>query len=98
MAFRQLAQVAPDVAPGLRIEADGGFVQEQNVGGVQDAARDLESPFHAAGKGHYHRLGAIGQVDHLEGTGNPCRTLGGRHVVHEGVELEVLLCRQLPVE
>ena len=45
--LRQLSEVAPDVAPRLWIETDGRLVQEQDVRGVQHAARDLQAASHA---------------------------------------------------
>src|SRR6266542_5375038 len=39
----QLVQVGPDLAAGLRVEPDGGLVQEQQPWGVEQAARDLQA-------------------------------------------------------
>ena len=46
----KLADVAPDVLARLRIEADRRFVQEENPGRMEQAARDLKPPLHPAGE------------------------------------------------
>src|SRR5215831_15302721 len=46
LARLQLADVAPDRAARLRVEAHGGLVQEQHPRRVQQAAGDLEPPLH----------------------------------------------------
>src|SRR6266511_2454104 len=47
----QLVQVGPDLAAGLRVEPDGGLVQEQHPWGVEQAARDLQAALHPAREG-----------------------------------------------
>ena len=69
LALLQLGDVAPDRAARLRVEADRRLVEEEHARRVQEAARDLQAPAHAAGEGHHRaRRGAP--------TGRPSRAPG----------------------
>ena len=61
----ELADVAPDRAARLRVEADGRLVEEQHARRVQQAARDLQAPLHAAGERVDEARAALPQADHL---------------------------------
>jgi hypothetical protein len=53
----------PHLVPAPRVEAGGGFVEEQQVGGDDDARGDVEAPSHATGV----VLGLlVGRVDEAE--------------------------------
>ena len=82
----------------LRVQADGRLIEEEHVGGVQHAPRNLQPASHATRVSHHHRVGAIGQLDHLEHLGDALLAHARRHVVDEGMELEVLAGGQLLVQ
>src|SRR5258706_3242347 len=62
----ELHEVLPDVAARLRIETDRRFVEKKNLGMVKQAARDLETPLHAARIGSNLLARLVGQVHHRE--------------------------------
>ncbi len=66
LALVQLVDVLPDRGAGLRIEPDGGLVEEQHLGRMQQAARDLEPAPHAAREGLHQIVLAVVEPDHLE--------------------------------
>src|SRR5690606_4463432 len=84
--------------PALRVEADGGFVEEEHARAVHEGARELEPTLHAAGE-RPHPATAY----RLER--GPCqRVLDGPSallawdVVEHGVDLQVLARREAVVE
>ena len=46
--FVQMLDVRPELIAALRIEAERRLVEKQNLRRVQQAARDLQPPFHPA--------------------------------------------------
>ncbi len=61
----ELADVAPDRAAGLRVEADRRLVEEQHPRGVQQATSDLQAALHAAREVVDEAVAALPQADHL---------------------------------
>ena len=47
----------PDVAAGLDVEAEGGFVEEEEAGSGERADGEVEAAFHAAGVGLHEAVG-----------------------------------------
>ena len=56
----QLPDIAPDGAARLRIEADGGLVEEQDAAVVDEGAGDLQAPLHARGERAHERVAQSG--------------------------------------
>ena len=73
----QPADVAPDGVARLRVEADRRLVEEQHRRMVQQAAGDLQPPFHAAGEGAHQRLAPLRQPDDAEHLVHPLAADGG---------------------
>ena len=94
----ELADVVPDGAAGLRIEAGGRFVEEQHLGMMHQAAGDFEAALHAAGKSPHDRFAAIGQGDHFEHLGDPLHAFTPRDVVKHGVKDQIFLGGEAIVE
>ena len=57
--FVQVLDVRPELIAALRIEAERRLVEKQDLRRVQESARDLEPPLHAAGE----RLDAARRAD-----------------------------------
>ncbi len=74
----QPAQHLPGARARLRIEPGGRLVEEQDVGAVDQAARDLEASLHAAREGARQILAAIVEVDELQRLVDPRVPLGAR--------------------
>ena len=66
LAAAQLVDVRPDVLARLRVEPDGRLVEEEDGGVMQQPARDLQPPLHAAGEGAHAVFRAVREVDHLQ--------------------------------
>ena len=98
LALLQLGDVAPDRAARLRVEADRRLVEEEHARRVQEAARDLQAPAHAAGEGHHRRVAALPQPDHLEHLAHAVGDERGVDAVELGVQAQVLLGGQVAVE
>ena len=62
----ELADVAPDRAPRLRVEADRRLVEEEDARRVHQPAGDLQAPPHPAGEGHHLRVAPLPEADHLQ--------------------------------
>ena len=100
LALLQLADVAPDRAARLRVEADRRLVEEQHARRVQQPARDLQPPAHAAGEGR--RRGAS-RRSHRPTISSTCCIRARRRArdcdaVELGVQAQVLLGGQVAVE
>jgi hypothetical protein len=65
---------------------------------MQQAARDLEPPFHGAGKRTDRRRSPVEQVDHAQHLFAPCSKDILRNVVQHGMKLQVFGCSQSDVE
>jgi hypothetical protein len=98
LALLQLGDVAPDRAARLRVQADGGLVEEEHARRVQEAARDLQASAHAAREGHHRRAAALPQPDHLEHLAHPAGDERGVDAVELGVQAQVLLGGEVAVE
>ena len=59
-------QLVPQHVAGLRVEAGGGLVEQQQVGAVDQAAGDREPALHAAGEVLDPGLRLVGERDELE--------------------------------
>ena len=58
--------MGPELIAALRIEAEGGLVEEEDFRGVQKAARDLQTPLHAAGEGLHVIVAALPELEEFE--------------------------------
>ena len=70
----ELHHAIEDVAAGLRIDADGGFVHVDDLRFVQQGHADVDAPLHPARILLDAVLGPVGQADDLQ------------HFVHAGFE------------
>ena len=93
-----VTEVVPQPCPGLRVEALGGLVEEQDLGRVQDAAGDFEAALHPAREGHHDRVGTLRRSTIARTRSIRSAPLAARHSVHHGVEGEVLARRELIVQ
>ena len=50
LLFVEFLDVGPELVAGLRVQAERGLVEEDDLGRVQQAARDFQTPPHAAGE------------------------------------------------
>ena len=98
LALLELADVVPDRAARLRIEADRRLVEEQHARRVHQPARDLQPSAHPAGERSHDRVLAIPEPDHLHHLLHPRLDEVGLHAVELGVQLEVLGGGQVAVE
>ena len=98
LALLELADVAPDRAARLRVEADGGLVEEQHARRVQQAARDLQAPLHPAGEGVDEAGAALPQPDHVHDLAHALLQRPARHAVELAVQAQVLLGTEVTVE
>jgi hypothetical protein len=62
----QFVQHIKDALAALRIHTDGGFIQEQDAGPMQDAAGDVDATFHAAGETSGQFMGSIFEGDPMQ--------------------------------
>ena len=98
LALLELADVGPDRAAGLGVQADRRLVEEQHPRGVHQAAGDLQAAPHAARERADGPVLAVPQPDHLHHLLHPRGDEVGLHPVELGVELEVLGGGQVAVE
>jgi len=82
----------------LRVQADRGFIQKQDVRRVQQPAGDLQPPHHTAGEGLDPAVPPVPQIHHVQDRLQSLRDLRAGHPVQLGVEAEVPLSRQIAVE
>ena len=92
--FAQAVDVFPNGIAALRVQADGGLIQEQHLGIVQQAAGDLQAAFHAPGEGFHQGLAPVRQVDDLKHLLHALFQHRAGDVIEQAVELEILFCRQ----
>jgi hypothetical protein len=83
-----------DQLGGVRVEVGGGLVEQQQLGVVEDRARDRRALDHPARVGVHRVVGARGQADGLQQLVDP---RGGR-AVQPRVEGEVLARGQVAVQ
>jgi hypothetical protein len=98
LPFADVIEVRPHLGACLRVQADGGFVQEQHARAVEQAAGDLQPSPHAAGEGAYERVAACRQADEIQHRVDPGGQRRAREGVQVGVEAEVLPGREVPVQ
>ena len=90
--------VGPELVAALRIEAQRGLVEEENLWGVQKAAGDLEPALHAAGEGlHVASLRSHSSKSLSSSSVRSARDLA-RHVVEDAVQIHVFVGGLLAVE
>ena len=65
-AFAQHADLVPQVRSVLRVEARGRLVEEEHVGLVDDAERDVETPALTARVRVDAAVGELGEVEHVD--------------------------------
>jgi hypothetical protein len=82
----------------LRIDADGGFVAEQELGFVQQRRHEIEPPLHAAGKRFHGILAPVGELHGLQGFVDALAQFGAAQAVEFAEDTQVLLCGELLVE
>ncbi len=76
----QALDQAPELAAGLRVEAGGRLVQEQQLGAADDAERDVEPAALAAGQAGRAGVALLRQADQLDRLVRPHRVGEvGRH-------------------
>src|SRR6266498_4052256 len=94
----QLVQVGPDLAAGLRVEPDGGLVQEQHPWGVEQAARDLQAALHPAREGAHLAAAPLTEPDQVQDLVQAGGHGVARDPVQLGVEAQVLLGGEVVVQ
>src|SRR5262249_30918803 len=95
---RQLADRVEYPVSRLRVHAHGGFVQEQQARGVQQAAGEVETPLHSSGVCGDPVLAARKETDEVE---QLVRTLPDRNpteTVEPAEEAQILVPRQLGIQ
>ncbi len=88
----------PQLAPRHRIDADRGFVQQQQTGRPHQGAGQSEFLFHAAGQASRQPRGEAGQTHHVQQFGVASAPFGGQHPLQVGVQIQVLLDAQVLVQ
>src|SRR3954469_25508184 len=96
--FVQMLDVGPQLITALRVESKRGLVEKQDLRGVQEPPRNLESPFHPAGKRFHEPLAAIPQLKQFQQAFDALDSRSPRNVIEHAVQLEVLVGRQVAVE
>ena len=66
LGFVELFDVSPELVAALRIEAERGLVEEEDLRRVQEAAGDFETPLHAAGELLDLIVAALPEFEELE--------------------------------
>ncbi|MNK90611.1 hypothetical protein D3C87_1106720 [compost metagenome] len=89
----QLVKLLPEVAPGLGIDPGGGFVEQQQLGLVQQARRQRQPLLPSAGQRAGQLRGARLQAEVFQRAVHGLAAVG--HGVDAGHELEVLADRQV---
>ena len=75
----QFLDVGPELVAGLRVQAERGLVEEDDLGRVQQAARDFQAPPHAARELLHLVFAAVPQLEELQQSLDALRrTLRGR--------------------
>jgi len=95
-ARRLPAYRGEDALPGLRVDADGGLVQQHHARFMQETARQVEAPLHATGERRHDVVGPILEAD------EPQTVVG--HATHvaqveqPGKEQQILTRRQRRID
>ena len=67
----QGADDLPDLVTGARVEAGGRLIQEHQLGGDDDARRDVETAAHPAGVVLHQSPSGVGEAEGVEEIGRP---------------------------
>ena len=62
----QRGDVLPEVRPGLRVEACGGLIEQQDARLIDQATGDGEATLHASGKFTDTLIGLVGELGELQ--------------------------------
>src|SRR5690606_12178520 len=84
--------------PPLRVEADGGFVEEEHAGAVHEGTRQLEPALHAAGERPHPATAYLLERGPFQRVLDCPSALLAWDVVEHGVDLQVLARREAVVE
>src|SRR3954468_23549222 len=93
--FVQMLDVGPQLITALRVESKRGLVEKQDLRCVQEPPRNLESPFHPAGKRFHEPLAAIPQLKQFQQAFDALDSRSPRNGIEDAVQLEDLVCRLL---
>jgi hypothetical protein len=94
----QPADLLPEGAAALDVEACRGLVQEQDAGPVDEREREVEAPLHAAGVRADAAVGGGGEADSLEQLLGAGAALRAGESVQRGLEAQVLAAGEQRVE
>ena len=97
-ALLESVEAVPQHVPRLGVEAGGRFVEQHQLGLVDERSRDGHPPLHATGERLDLAARAFGQLHELEQLGRTTLALGPRDVEVAAVEDQVVDHRQLLVE
>ena len=93
----QSSEVLPHHPPRGRVKADGGLVQEQHRGPVEQCGRDLQPAQHSARQRARQPVEHRAEVHRHDRLLDPLAALTRRHAGDAGIEVEVLERRQRAV-
>ena len=88
----------PELVAALRIEAERGLVEKEDLRRVQKSARNLQPPLHAAGELLHLIFAPIPQLEELQQFLGPLAANFVRHMVEHAVDFHVFPGRQIAVE
>ena len=94
----QVLDVGPELVAGLRIEAERGLVEKQDLGRVQESAGDFQAALHASGKCLDVIVPAFPELEQFQQLFDALRALLARDLVEHGVQFHVLVGGLLAVE
>ena len=95
---RQVAGQFEQAHAALRVDADGGLVEQQNLRAVHDAAGEVEAALHAAAEARHGFAGAVGKADEVEHFLDAVAKRGAVHPVRAAPVGEVLGGGEIVVE
>lgn len=82
----------------LRIDADGGFVEQQDGRVVDERAAEVEPSLHSAGEGLYAVVAAVGQSDEIEDGGDAFAQHSAGQAVEAAEEAEIFVGGEVIVQ
>src|SRR6185437_12114575 len=91
-------EVLEDGVAALGVDADGGLVEEEELGIVEQGRGEVETALHAAGEIGDAVAGAVGEADEIEDAGDGVFERGAAHAIEGAEELEVLEWGEFVVE
>src|SRR5207302_10585627 len=89
---------SPELVAALRVEAERGLVEKDDLRRVQQAARDLEAPLHAAGEALDQIVAAVPQLEELQQALHTLAAELARRAVEHSVQIQILAGGELGVE